>query len=76
MLPVWMLIAQGVKQIADNQNEQANTQANTQANNTQSNQPVNNNNAFSTISSIYNNYLDNDSTDKKKNWFSQIFGNR
>lgn len=73
MLPMWLMIAQGVKQIADNQNEQENTQAN----NTQSNQPVNNNNAFSTISSIYNNYLDNDKEqDKKKNWFSQIFGNR
>mgnify|MGYP003450372258 CR=1 FL=1 len=70
MLPMWLMIAQGVKQLADNQNEQTN--------NTQSNQPVNNNNAgnaFSTISSIYNNYLDNNK-DKKKNWFSQIFGNR
>ena len=67
---MWLMIAQGVKQLADNQNEQTN--------NTQSNQPVNNNNAgnaFSTISSIYNNYLDNNK-DKKKNWFSQIFGNR
>lgn len=72
MLPMWLMIAQGVKQIADNQNEQANTQTNTQ-----SNQPVNtNSNAFSTISSIYNNYLNGDDKDKKKNWFSQIFGNR
>lgn len=73
MVPIWMLIAQGVKKIADNQNEQADTQSNQF--NTQSNQPVNNsNNAFSTISSIYNNYLNGDT--KKKNMFSQIFGNR
>lgn len=71
MLPMWMLIAQGVKKIADNQNEQANA-LNNQFN-SQSNQPVNNGNAFSTISSIYNNYLNDD---KKKNMFGQIFGNR
>lgn len=65
------MIAQGVKKIADNQNEQANALNNQY--NTQSNQPVNNGNAFSTISSIYNNYLNDD---KKKNMFSQIFGNR
>ena len=66
MLPIWMLSAQGVKKIADNQNEQANA-----LNNQFSNQPVNNGNAFSTISSIYNNYLNDD---KKKNMFGQIFG--
>lgn len=66
--PMWMLIAQGVKKIADNQKEQANELSNQF--NTQSNQPVNNGN---TISSIYNNYLNDD---KKKNMFSQIFGNR
>ena len=71
MLPMWLMIAQGVKKIADNQNEQANA-LNNQFN-TQSNQPVNNGNAFSTISSIYNNYLNDD---KKKNMFSQIFSNR
>ena len=60
------MIAQGVKKIADNQNEQANA-----LNNQFSNQPVNNGNAFSTISSIYNNYLNDD---KKKNMFGQIFG--
>ena len=69
MLPMWLMIAQGVKKIADNQNEQANA-LNNQFN-TQSNQPVNNSNAFSTISSIYNNYLNDD---KKKNMFGQIFG--
>lgn len=63
-----MLIAKGVKKIADNQEEQANA-LNNQFN-SQSNQPVNNGN---TISSIYNNYLNDD---KKKNMFSQIFGNR
>lgn len=70
MLPMWMLIAQGVKKIADNQNEQTDQLSNQF--NSQSNQPVNNGNAFSTISSIYNNYLNDD---KKKNMFSQIFGN-
>ena len=71
MLPMWLMIAQGVKKIADNQNEQANA-LNNQFN-TQNNQSVNNGNAFSTISSIYNNYLNDD---KKKNMFGQIFGNR
>lgn len=71
MLPAWLMIAQGVKKIADNQKEQSDSLSNQF--NTQSNQPVNNNNAFSTISSIYNNYLNGD---KKKNMFGQIFGNR
>lgn len=71
MLPMWLMIAQGVKKIADNQNEQADQLSNQY--NTQSNQPLNNGNAFSTISSIYNNYLNGD---KKKNMLSQIFGNR
>ncbi len=70
-MPLWMLIAQGVKKIADNQKEQADSLSNQF--NTQSNQPVNNGNSFSTISSIYNNYLNND---KKKNMFGKIFGNR
>jgi len=72
MLPVWMLIAQGVKQIADNQNEQANSQSNTQ--NTQTVNSNGNSNAFSTVSSIYNNYLNDDKDKKNNNWFSQIFG--
>ena len=66
------MIAQGVKKIADNQNEQTDQLSNQF--NSQSNQPVNNGNAFSTISSIYNNYLNGDT--KKKNMFGQIFGNR
>lgn len=57
MVPIWMLIAQGVKKIADNQNEQANT-LNSQSNNSA-------NNALSTFSSIYGNYL-NGYNDKKK----------
>ena len=65
------MIAQGVKKMADNQKEQTDQLSNQF--NTQSNQPVNNGNAFSTISSIYNNYLNDD---KKKNMFSKIFGNR
>lgn len=68
---MWLMIAQGVKKIADNQKEQTDQLSN--QSNTQINQPVNNNNAFSTISSIYNNYLNGD---KKKNMFGQIFGNR
>ena len=71
MVPLWLMIAQGAKKIADNQNEQANT-LNNQFN-SQSNQPVNNGNAFSTISSVYNNYLSGDDKDKKKNLFGQLF---
>ena len=65
------MIAQGVKKIADNQNEQANALSNQY--NTQSNQPVNNNRAFSTFSSVYNNYLNGNDEDKKKNLFAQLF---
>ena len=71
MLPILLMIAQGAKKIADNQNEQANALSNQF--NSQSNQSVNNGNAFSTISSVYNNYLNDD---KKKNMLGQIFGNR
>lgn len=66
-----MLIAKGAKALENSENSQINA-LNNQFN-SQSNQPVNNGNAFSTISSIYNNYLNDD---KKKNMFSQIFGNR
>lgn len=65
MIPLWMLIAQGAKKIADNQNEQANT-LNSQSNNSA-------NNAFSTFSSVYNNYLNGNDKDKKKNLFGQLF---
>lgn len=64
-MPIWMLIAQGVKKIADNQNGQSNTQ-NSQSNNSA-------NNAFSTFSSVYNNYLNGNAEDKKKNLFGQLF---
>lgn len=57
MVPLWLMIAQGVKKVADNQNEQANT-LNSQSNNSA-------NNALSTFSSIYGNYL-NGYNDKKK----------
>ena len=60
-----MLIAQGAKKIADNQNEQANT-LNSQSNNSA-------NNAFSTFSSVYNNYLNGNDEDRKKNLFGQLF---
>ena len=59
-----MLIAQGAKKIADNQNEQANT-LNSQSNNSA-------NKAFSTFSSVYNNYLNGNDDDKKKNLFGQL----
>ena len=65
MLPMWLMIAQGVKKIADNQNEQANT-LNSQSNNGA-------NNAFSTFSSVYNNYLNGNDEDRKKNLFGQLF---
>lgn len=65
MVPIWMLIAQGAKKIADNQNEQANT-LNSQSNNSA-------NNAFSTFSSVYNNYLNGNDKDKKNNLFVQLF---
>lgn len=65
MIPLWMLIAQGAKKIADNQNEQANT-LNSQSNNSA-------NNAFSTFSSVYNNYLNGNDEDRKKNLFGQLF---
>ena len=78
MIPLWMLIAKGVKKVADNQNKQIdNFKKNQQY--TPNGQPMNNvnmtgdsgnglGNAFSTFSSIYGNYLDNE---KKKKLFQQ-----
>ena len=78
MIPLWMLIAKGVKKVADNQNKQIdNFNKNQQY--TPNGQPMNNvnmtgdsgnglGNAFSTFSSIYGNYLDNE---KKKKLFQQ-----
>ena len=78
MIPLWLMIAQGVKQVADNQNNQIdNFNKNQQFN--PNGQPMNNvdmtgnsgnelGNAFSTFSSIYGNYLDDE---KKKKLFQQ-----
>lgn len=78
MLPLWLMIAKGVKQVADNQNNQIDT-FNKNQQYTANGQPMNNvnmtgdsgnelGNAFSTFSSIYGNYLDNE---KKKKLFQQ-----
>lgn len=78
MIPLWLMIAQGVKQVADNQNSQIdNFNKNQQY--TANGQPMDNvdmtgnsgnglGNAFSTFSSIYGNYLDDE---KKKKLFQQ-----
>ena len=78
MIPLWLMIAQGVKQVADNQNNQVdNFNKNQQFN--PNGQHMNNvdmtgdsgnglGHAFSTFSSIYGNYLDNE---KKKKLFQQ-----
>ena len=78
MIPLWLMIAKGAKQAADNQNKQIdNFNKNQQY--TPNGQPMNNVNmtgdsgnglvnAFSTFSSIYGNYLDNE---KKKKLFQQ-----
>lgn len=79
MLPLWLMIAQGAKQVADNQNNQINNFNNSQRYNPNG-QPMNNvnmlgnsggglGNAFSTFSSIYGNYLDDE--EKKKKLFQQ-----
>lgn len=78
MIPLWLMIAQGVKQVADNQNNQIDT-FNKNQQYTANGQPMNNvdmtgnsgnglGNAFSTFSSVYGNYLDNE---KKKKLFQQ-----
>lgn len=75
---MWLMIAKGVKSIADNQNNQINEFNRNQQFNPNG-QPMNNvdltgnsdsglRNAFSTFSSIYGNYLDNE---KKKKLFQQ-----
>lgn len=72
------MIAKGVKNVADNQNNQIDT-FNKNQQYTTNGQPMNNvnmtgnsgnglGNAFSTFSSIYGNYLDNE---KKKKLFQQ-----
>ena len=78
MLPLWLMIAQGVKKVADNQNNQIDT-FNKNQHYTPNGQPMNNvnmtgnsggelGNAFSTFSSIYGNYLNDE---KKKKLFQQ-----
>lgn len=72
---MWLMIAQGVKNVADNQNNQIDT-FNKNQQYTANGQPMNNVNmtgnglvnAFSTFSSIYGNYLDDE---KKKKLFQQ-----
>lgn len=79
MLPLWLMIAQGAKQVADNQNNQINNFNRNQQYNPNG-QLMNNvnmtgnssnglGNAFSTFSSIYGNYLDDE--EKKKKLFQQ-----
>ena len=77
MIPLWLMIAQGVKKVADNQNKQIDD-FNKNQQYTPNCQPMNVNlpgdsgnglgNAFSTFSSIYGNYLNDE---KKKKLFQQ-----
>lgn len=75
MIPLWLMIAQAAKSVADNQNNQIDNFNNNQQY-TANGQPMNNvnmtgnglGNAFSTFSSIYGNYLDDE---KKKKLLQQ-----
>lgn len=78
MIPLWLMIAQGVKKVADNQNKQIDD-FNKNQQYTPNGQTINNvnmtgnsdsgiGNAFSTFSSIYGNYLDDE---KKKKLFQK-----
>ena len=78
MIPLWLMIAKGVKNVADNQNNQIDT-FNKNQQYAANGQPMNNvdmtgnsdsglRNVFSTFSTIYDNYLDNE---KKKKLFQQ-----
>lgn len=78
IIPLWMLIAKGAKKVADNQNKQIDI-FNKNQQYTPNGQPMNNvnmignsdsglGNAFSTFSSIYGNYLDDE---KKKKLFQK-----
>ena len=85
MIPLWLMIAQGVKKVADNQNKQIDdfnknqqytigVSHDTTPNGQPMNVDMNGNsggglgNAFSTFSSIYGNYLNDE---KKKKLFQQ-----
>ena len=77
MIPLWLMIAQGVKKVADNQNKQIDD-FNKNQQYSPNGQPMNVDmtgnsdgglrNAFSTFSSIYGNYLNDE---KKKKLFQQ-----
>lgn len=77
MIPLFLMIAQGVKKVADNQNKQIDD-FNKNQQYTPNGQPMNVDmngnsdsglrNAFSTFSSIYGNYLNDE---KKKKLFQQ-----
>ena len=81
MIPLWLMIAQGVKKVADNQNKQIDNFNKNQQYTTNGQlgqgKPMNNvnvngnsggglGNAFSTFSSIYGNYLDSSRLDDEK----------
>lgn len=77
MIPLWLMIAQGVKKVADNQNKQIDdfnkNQQYTPNGQLGGNSGGGLGNAFSTFSSIYGNYLDSSKLDdeKKKKLFQQ-----
>lgn len=64
MIPIWMLIAQGAKALANSENSQIDA-LNRGSNNMNTNNNGGIGNALSTFSSIYGNYL-NGYNDKKK----------
>lgn len=64
MVPIWMLIAQGAKSLANSENSQIDA-LNRGGNNMNTNNNGGIGNALSTFSSIYGNYL-NGYNDKKK----------
>ena len=64
MVPLWMLIAQGAKALANSENSQIDA-LNRGSNNMNTNKNGGIGNALSTFSSIYGNYL-NGYNDKKK----------
>ena len=64
MVPIWMLIAQGAKALANSENSQIDA-LNRGSNNMNTNNNGGIGNALSTFSSIYSNYL-NGNNDKKK----------